>query len=152
MHPLVDEAFQLERRNLLAGLGDLKLQAALTSLNSAYDALKPNGDGTLLAVRHSFDAVENVFKEKFSVSRLGDAEIKKKLTPLIEATYSGRAKDSAKLLLESFCKYVNAAHIYRHADSEKEPTPPPMALAVLFLTQGGSFLRWLIDFRDEPSP
>lgn len=130
---------------IIAGLDQQNMVAARTSLEAAFSALRADNADTLTAVRAAFDAVENVFKTRSGEPRLGSRELEAFLRPIIEKKYSGRARNGASQLLSSFSNFVNAAHQYRHADGEAEPTPPPLELAVVFLSLSADFLRWLLD-------
>ena len=143
VHPYVDAEFQNHRLSTIAALGTENYRAALADFQRGMDGLV-RGD-TLAAVRGVFDAVEGIFKQEFSVTRLGKAEIDKNLGPLAKQYYTDRAGDAAGRLLASFGEWVNGAHQYRHADGAPEPTPPPRELAVAFITAGTAWIRWLTE-------
>lgn len=152
IHPLVDSAFERERASILMALSAVSFPAARNSLQLAFDSLKPDGTGTHDAVRHCFDAVENVFKATFPEKLLGAVEIKRWIEPIIAKKYEGRAANAGLRLVAAFKEYVNAMHQYRHADGEPAPTPPPIDLAVLLLSQGTANLRWLLGLiKDMPA-
>jgi hypothetical protein len=46
-------------------------------------------------------------------------------------------------MLASFSDWVDAAHHYRHAPGEGQPTEPPEEVWQLLMSQGGGFARWL---------
>jgi hypothetical protein len=96
------------------------------------------------AVRRSFEAVENVLKNQYNVPRLGASEIKAKLAPEVATRYSGRVVDAGNRLLASFAEWTNAAHQFRHAPGEADPSPPPADIAILMVSQAASHLRWLV--------
>lgn len=147
VHPLIDAEFERGRLATIRGLDALGLKSARASMDQAFDAIGNGDEGDLLAIKSTFDAVENVFKQAFGVARLGSKEIMSSLGPLIDKKYSGRARDAANQLCAAFGNFANAAHQYRHADASVEPTPPPPALAVAFVSLGTSFLRLLLDLR-----
>ena len=149
VHPLVDDAFDRERQSILAALGDPKYLAARQAMQLAFDSLKPDGSGTLQAVLHSFEAIENVFKQAFPEKRLGATELQRQLEPIVKSLYSGRAADAGVRLVAAFREYVNAMHQYRHADNEPEPTPPTMSMSVLLISQCTANLRWLLQMKDK---
>ncbi|WP_291733746.1 hypothetical protein [Leisingera sp. F5] len=49
---------------------------------------------------------------------------------------------SAKTL-EGFKDWINAAHFYRHEQGVEEPNQPAEEVAVLLISQGLSYTRWL---------
>ncbi len=142
IHFYVDEEFERSRSAAVSGLSSAQYRAALDAYDDSHRSLL-SGDN-LSAVRRSFDAVENVFKLAFQVSRLGASEIKSKLNPVLAVTYSGRGLDAANRLSASFAEWVNAAHQYRHAPGEADPSPPTQDLAILMVSGASSYLRWLI--------
>ena len=54
-------------------------------------------------------------------------------------------------LLESYKHWINAAHFYRHEEGGEEPSQPSEDLAILMVSQGLSFVRWLAGI-DRLSP
>ena len=142
VHYLVDAVFHAELDAGIAGL----LGARYTAAKEALDRVQPSLDveQTREAVRATFDAVENVFKILLGTSRLGASEIAKELRVATESAYDGAALNSHRLLLKGFGEWTNAAHQYRHMEGDLEAAPPPMDLAVLMISQGLSWLRWLI--------
>lgn len=145
VHPTVDREFDRTRQSIIRGLDEAALKSARVSMDAAFDAMRVEGSDTLAMVRNAFDALENHLKSKFSVARLGTKEIDKHIRPLIASKYDGRAAEAANLLVSSYAKLVDAAHQYRHADGEPEPTPPPLELAVAFVALSAAFLRLLLD-------
>jgi hypothetical protein len=55
-------------------------------------------------------------------------------------------------LAQSFADWVDAAHPYRHGQKSEEPVEPPEELAVLLVSQGASFVRWLVDLDQQLNP
>lgn len=143
VHYFVDEEFERSRSATLAGLMGAQFEGAREALEQSHKAML--SQDTLTAVRRAFDAVENVFKLRFDVSRLGASEIKSKMNPLMPHAYSGRGVDAANRLIASFSEWTNAAHQYRHAPGEADPSPPSTELAVLLISQANANLRWLLD-------
>lgn len=145
IHPTVDLELDRSRQSIIQGLDEAGLSAARVSIEAAFNALGVDGSDTVSMVRNSFDALENHMKSRFEVARLGSKEIEKHIRPLALQRYEGRAKEAASQLISSYAKLVDAAHQYRHADGEAEPTPPPMELAIAFVSLSASFLRLLLD-------
>ncbi len=143
-HPLVDQAFEVERIELISRLGQAGYAAAATAYREAMDALAPGAPDTLRAVRSVIDAVENVFKLASAEKRIGASEIKSKLPLLLPQQLDGRARDASLRMIASFAEWANASHQYRHADAQPDPTPPPLDLAVQFMSSASGWLRWLM--------
>lgn len=142
VHYRVDTAFQHNRAAALQALSGTENVSARTSYDIAQQALASHPTDTLLAVRSAFDAVENLFKRRFTTSRLGATEVKKELRDSGDA-HGSRARDSARRLNESFAEWVNACHLYRHADGEPEPSPPPRWLAIALVDSASIYIRYL---------
>lgn len=142
VHYYVDEEFERSRASVIAGMAGEQYRAAKESFEDAHIALL-EGD-TLTAVRRSFDAVENVFKMRFSEPRLGSSEIKSNLTPHLSSVYSGRVANAGARLAASFAEWTNAAHQFRHAPGEADPSPPPMDMAIFMVAEAAAYLRWLV--------
>jgi hypothetical protein len=56
---------------------------------------------------------------------------------------------AAKEMANSFAKWVAACQQYRHApgenhEGEENTAAPPLDLAIVMMSNGASFLRWLI--------
>lgn len=142
-----DEEFERSRASVISGLSGSRFVAAREAFQDAHEALLISD--TLSAVRRSFDAVENVFKLQFQVPRLGASEIKSKLGPQLAALFTGRVADAAGRLAVSFAEWTNAAHQFRHAPGEADPSPPPTDMAILMVSEAASYLRWLVSLSEE---
>jgi hypothetical protein len=138
MHYLIDQEFSRSYSSLMAGMVSPRYAGAREAIDEAFAAMAEVQPNTLLAVRRSFDAVENVFKMMFAEPRLGSSEISKKLKPALAARFSGREGDASKLQAEAMSGWVNASHQYRHAPSTAESSPPSLALATTLVSSGAS--------------
>ena len=139
-----DEEFERSRSSLIAGLGDTRFSAAKVLFEEAHAALSGAQPDTLTSVLRASAAVENVFKVITGEPRIGASELKRKLAPLLEGTYSGRDLNSARRLMDSFAEWVNAGHQFRHAPGEAAGEPPPLSLALTLLSAAAGYLRWLV--------
>lgn len=145
VHFFIDEDFERSRISTVSGLHQSRYAAALEAFEASHKSLIGQPADTLTATRRAFDAVENVFKIMFGVSRLGASEVKSKLIPLIMSTTTGRTTDAAKRLVDAFAEWINASHQYRHAPGEPDPSPPPLGLALVLISSAATYLRWLIE-------
>jgi hypothetical protein len=150
-HPLVDQAFEAERIELIQGLNNKGFKAAAEALSSAHDYLSAGHEDTLSAARSAIDAVENVFKVITAEKRIGATEIKSSIPNILPEYYDERARNAALRLIASFSEWTNAAHQYRHADGQPEPTPPPRDITIQFMSAGAGWIRWLISFNGGPT-
>ena len=149
VHRVIDPAFANVVAAAIAGLGKAKYKNALTEFEAAVLAMDDAPIDGKQAVRRVFSSAEGLFKQLFtSAPRLGAAELKQHLTAAIQARsdWDSNAKRSGAKALSSFADWADAAHFYRHEQGQAEPSQPPPHLAILLVSQGASFIRWLLDF------
>lgn len=146
VHFFLDEEFEAHRSATLQGLADSRFVSAKTAFEACHRALDATPPDARGAIRHLFDAVENVFRivVKDSAHRLGAKEIERHLRPRVDELYAGTAQNSGGRLIVSFKEWVNSAHHYRHAPATEVIEEPPLELATLAIDTGTAFLRWLI--------
>jgi len=153
VHPAVDKEFQRNRQATVAGLQAPRYANSLAAFERISDELAsqpPNGKDAWRAV---FAAVEGLFRLMFpSATQLNAGAVETNLPRLIQKLYSSDpvALRAANKLLASFKDWVDASHNYRHEPGSEEPVQPPIDLAVLAISAGTAFLRWLI-FIDQAS-
>lgn len=146
VHPYVDAQFQRIRLDAIAALRDERYAGASLSVVKAYDALHGSPIQARDAIKHMFEANESLFRLLASrAPRLGASEARTHLQPIIDRQYDSDpvAKRSMQQMLASFSDWVDAAHHYRHAPGEGQPTEPPEEVWQLLMSQGGGFARWL---------
>jgi hypothetical protein len=144
VHPAFDQEFDASRRETIAMLGKPRYAAARKFFDDAIADLKQPRD-TRDAVRKTFEAVENVSKLMCpDIERLGATEVKRHLQPIALAGTSDKERDARGRMIESLAEWMNGCQKYRHAAGQPEPTEPSLDLAILMVSQGASWLRWLI--------
>ena len=147
VHPAVDKEFQRNRQATVAGLQMPRYANSLVAFERISDELAsqpPNGKNAWRAV---FTAVEGLFRLMFpSASQLNTAAIDANLTSLVQKLYQGDAvaQRAANKQVAAFKDWVDASHNYRHEAGSEEPVQPPIDLAVLAISNGTAFLRWLM--------
>jgi len=153
VHLGVDEEFEHNRASTLRRLGAPRYEAALACFESAHAALDSDHPDGRAAVRHLFDALETVFRLMLGrkVSRLGASEIERHFKPILQEGLTGAARDAAGLMGNSLSDWINAAHQYRHAQGVETTEPMPLDLAILMVSTGAGFLRWLVDLDEHSS-
>lgn len=145
IHPLVDQAYVSDRTAVLAGLGDPRFASALVHYEAAMDRFSGADPELGPAIREVFLAAEAVFKTIFPQSpRLEVAEINKRLKSTLSSSMGENEQHAVGLCLTAFGNWVSAAHHYRHADREAEP--PSLTTAVLMISMGSVFIRWLAEY------
>jgi hypothetical protein len=153
VHPAVDKEFQRNRQSTVAGLQMARYANSLAAFARVSDelaSLPPNGKDAWRAV---FAAVEGLFRLMFpSATQLNAGAVETNLSGLLRKLYSSDpvALRAANKLLASFKDWVDASHNYRHEPGSEEPVQPPIDMAVLAISAGTAFLRWLI-FLDQSS-
>ena len=145
VHLRVDEQFEVTRAATVQRMGDPRYAAALASLEAGYkalDAVPPDGRA---AIRDIFGAAENVFKQAFGAQRLASHLIDQHLRPAVAALpWNQEAQEAGDLMCDALKNWATAAHKYRHEIGRPDPHQPPVDLAVLMLSQGTAFVRWLV--------
>lgn len=146
VHFAIDGEYARNEASAVAALQAPRYAAARSHFEAGQRALDATPPLTREAIRQTFEAAETVFKLMFTgVTQLGASEITKKLRPHLEAILAGTEKDSASMLIEAFKSWVNSAHPYRHGQGVEAPDNPGLATAVLSVSMGASFVRWLAE-------
>jgi hypothetical protein len=148
IHPAVDQEFERNRVSSLAVLSEPRYAAVLHAAEAAFkqlDALPMDGKG---AARNIFEAAESMTKILTgSGSNLDEGFVNKELRRIVDKVFAGdeQLKITANRLLSGFGKWVDAVHPFRHGHDREQPLVLPEDVAVLAVSQGASFLRWLAD-------
>jgi hypothetical protein len=147
VHPAIDKEFQRNRSATVAGLQSARYGNSLVAFERVSEELTsvpPNGKEAWRAV---FSAVEGLFRLMFPAApHLNAGAAETHLAPLIQKIYATdpAATRAATRQLASFRDWVDSSHNYRHEQGSKEPTQPPIDLAILAISNGTGFLRWLL--------
>lgn len=143
----IDESFERGTAATISALGEKRYATTLTTFEAALNALVATPPRGKDAVRGVFSAAEGLFRLIFpKAPRLGGDEISTHLRPVIEQQFADSAARGAALKsLRSFREWVDAAHFYRHEPNHAEPTEPPLQLAVLLVSAGAGWIRWLAE-------
>ncbi|MGO4509005.1 hypothetical protein AB4Z51_18500 [Bradyrhizobium sp. 2TAF36] len=155
VHPAVDREFWRNRQATVAGLQMPRYansRAAFERVSDELAADPPNGKD---AWRATFTAVEGLFRLMFpSATQLNAGAVETLLAPVVQRQYANDpvALRAATKQLASLKDWVDASHNYRHEPGSEEPVQPPIDLAVLAISNGTSFLRWLIVLDQMSSP
>lgn len=144
LHPNVDSAYRAKVESTVQGLSSRKFEAAREFIRKADEGLLPAGDKRD-AIKAAFDAVENIFKVTFTgATALNKGTVQNYLRPFLEVGNADPvARRAALKLAEALIDWADGCHNYRHAPGEAEPPPPPEQLAIMLVSQGIDFARWL---------
>lgn len=150
IHPAVDSAYQANVDAAIRSLALSKFSAARGHIERADHQLLPAGN-TREAIRAVFDAVENVFRQQFErATHINQATIQNDLRPFVDGLYADPVeRRTAAKIVNSLSDWVEACHFYRHEPGHAEPTPPSHDLAVILVSQGISYARWLADLMQK---
>lgn len=157
VHFSVDEEFERDRVSTLRAIQAPRYGSVAADFERAHKALDEVNPDLKGAVKSVFEATETLFRLVDGTPtppRLGKDQLGSNLTPIVEARYAGDAPalDTAKHAVASFQEWVIAAHVYRHGQPVETPHQPPLELAVLLLSQGAGFLRWLAEIDTARQP
>lgn len=145
VHLRVDEQFEVTRAATVQGMGAPRYAAALGSLEAGYKALDGVPPDGREAIRDVFGAAENVFKQTFGAQRLAGHLIDQCLRPAVAALpWNQEALEAGDVMCGALKNWATAAHKYRHEIGRPDPHQPPLDLAVLMVSQGTAFVRWLV--------
>ncbi len=146
VHFAVDGEFEHNQACAIAALQPARYGAARSHFEAGQRALDANPPETREAIRQTFECVETIFKLMFpDVSQLGSSEITKKLQPLLDSKPQGTERNALLRWLAGFKEWVNGAHQYRHGQGVEEPDNPSVATAVLSVSLGSTYARWLAE-------
>ena len=147
VHPAIDQEFQRNRTSTVAGLQTSRYANSLSAFGRVSEELASNPPNGKDGWRAVFAAVEGLFRLMFrSASQLNSGAVDSFLPALIQKLYGTNpvALRAANKQLASFKDWVDASHNYRHEPGSEDPVQPPIDLAILAISNGTSFLRWLI--------
>ena len=152
VHPKVDEAFEVARRSLIAGLSRDGFGAAREHLEAVDRALLQTPSDGRAAIRSIFDVVENIFKQRFpGVTHVNSTTLKSNLRSDIEAKFVSDKLEllAALKLFEGLVSWVNAVHFYRHEAGQPQPNQPSEMTTLAIVSQGYSQARWLLEITSD---
>jgi hypothetical protein len=152
VHFLIDSEFERTFASAIAGLQAGRYAGARAEFDKvglALDHIPPDGKGAIRAVFH---AAEALFCLMFPTETLlGGTTSERLLRAIVDKHLSGddAAHAAAHHVVASFKDWVLAAHNYRHAQGTPEPSDPPLSLALLMISEGAGFIRWLAELDAE---
>lgn len=147
VHFAVDGEYERNAASVVQGLGGSRYAVVREHIEAGQAALAGAEPQTREAIRQHYEAAEALFKllTANSVSRLGVAEIQKVLQPMLNSSVSGTALDATRAMAGAFANWVVSAQGYRHAQATPSTDNPPVSFAVLFISCGLAFIRWLAE-------
>lgn len=147
IHPFVDITFSSSYMELVDGLGREGFQAARESIEAAEKALLAVRFNGRLAVRSTFDAVENIYKVTFpGRTHLNKDGFRNDIKPLLESHFSSSdvERRATGKLADGLNSWIEAGHFFRHDPGQPEPAAPSQDFAIHYVSTGISIARWLL--------
>ncbi len=152
VHYSIDREFVVHRAAAISTLAAARYDKVREQFEAGYAALDtPPPDGKA-AIRANFAAVEGLFRMMFpSAINLSKSFVKQHLDPFLQRLNAGdatafHATQKASL---SFLEWIEAVHFYRHESATG--AQPPLQLAILLVSNGANWLRWLAEIDRERS-
>jgi hypothetical protein len=145
-----DQEFETNRLLTLKSLGNNEFKAVAEAFTIAFREFQTDMNKSKSALRYIFEANEILFKKvskpeyvfdqlnAANIEKLKDHLLSKVLTHLDETARKATVK-----LFESYKKWTEAIHPYRHGQDVELYDNPPIDLAILALSNGASYIRWL---------
>lgn len=144
VHFAVDDEFERNWASSIGALASSKFSAAREHFEAAHKALDAHPIRTREAIRQTFEGVETVFRLLLPDAKLlGSSEVEKRLRPMVLDRYEGNARNAASKQVGALKEWVEGAHPYRHGQGVEETDNPPLDVAVLMVSAGAGFVRWL---------
>jgi hypothetical protein len=151
VHPAVDKEFQRNLVSAIAAAQSPRYRNIGQLIESASIHLLSEPANYRQAWRAILSAVEALFGLMFPYVRMTDDEIERHLLPLVQKAYRGdaSAQAAARAMTNSFRSWVEAANAYRHQPGAVDVAAPPSDIAILAISAGATFVRWLMGLNES---
>jgi hypothetical protein len=145
VHPHIDSAFSASHASAIFALSGERYVATSASVDGIDKCLLQDPPDYIGAIRGIFSANENLFKLMYNVPRLDARSAGDKLLKDVQSIYSGHPtmQSVSTKSIDGFKQWIDAAHFYRHEQGVSEPNQPAEEVAILMVSQGLSYVRWL---------
>jgi len=146
-HPAFDKEFERSRGSVVQILNSEKFRHEADFVAKSETALLADPIDGRAAIRAVYDAAENLFKRITGKQNITNGHVRKELSPvaLLGIPEDGKSNVAVIKTLDAFEDWTAACHVYRHAPGEAETAQPTEAMAVLLVSQGYGFVRWLAE-------
>jgi hypothetical protein len=151
VHPAVDQEFQRNMVSAIAAVRSPRYQKISELIENASTHLIADPPNYKQAWRAMLSAVEGLFGLMFPYVRLTADEIERHLVPMMQNAYSGdaTAQAAARLIVTSLQSWIEASDAYRRQPGAADAPPPPADVAILSISAGASFVRWLAGLNED---
>lgn len=150
VHPKPDEAHRLIHLRTIKGLSDEDFEAARGHIAKSDECILQDPPDWENAIYQTFKAAENIFKQLTGDSQLNGPKLDKRFKPKLDAKMKeavGRDVRAANRTYDGLKAWVEAAHGYRHDAGEAAVVQPPEELALVLISEGYGFVRWMASFK-----
>lgn len=154
IHYRVDEQLERQIASTLLGLGAERFKSVRTEIDKSVEAIQQAQTDGKTAVQRIFEAAEILYRIALPQrTRMTRSNALQDMPAISDAAYASNpiARASAEDMKKSFGEWIEACHHYRHGQGQPEPNQPPIGLAVLLVSQGLGFIRWLAELTPPPS-
>lgn len=153
VHFSFDREFDAVVASAIGSLGAPRYKNARHEFEQGQSALSQSPVNGKAAIRGTFLSTECVFKLMVPKEPQLNAVAADKLAPMLQKTYAddAAALSASAKMLSSLKDWIEAAHVYRHAQASEDIAQPPLGLAVHMVSVGCSNLRWLADLDAKAS-
>lgn len=145
---LIDKEFDRNLASAISTLSSSRYSAVRAEVERILPLLSEHPSANKAAIRATFDAAETLFKLTFRAApRLATGDASKFLEPALQrmANSDAAAQSASLKMLKAFLDWIEAAHVYRHAQALEEPVEPPLGLTILLISTGVANVRWLAE-------
>lgn len=143
-----DKEFNSLKISTIRSLENKRYESVAHELSKAYENLDKGEGYRKDAMRNIFTSLEILFRllcRNENIKNLSATPVEKQFKKIVETIYSsGTNNVIAKLKLQEFKFWVNAAHEYRHGQPIEDLDEPSLELTLLVLSSGAGFIRWLV--------
>lgn len=149
VHYVVDEEFARNTELAISGLGAPRYVGAKHALEAGLSTLSQSSPSGKALIRGTFEAVESAFLVTIAdpqINRLSEAVLVSRLRPKLLERYQQipGAEDKVDRIIDTFGKWIKAAHPYRHGATFEEVHEAPLDEAIALSSIGMAFIRYLI--------
>lgn len=152
VHFHVDSAFEGTLAASIAALDGPRYANALHRFEQAMGSMDATPPDLKTSIWSTFAAAEGLFKVMFKeATRLTASDAERYLGPVVGRIYKEdiTAVRAGQKMLASLKDWIDACHFYRHEQGIEEPVQPPISAAILMISQGAGFIRWLAELDRE---
>lgn len=152
-HPAFDEEFERSRSSIVRILNGERFRHEADFIALSETALLANPLDGRAAIRAVYDAAENLFKRITGKQNITNGHVRQELAAvaLQSIPQDGKSNVAVNIMLNAFEDWAAACHVYRHAPGEAETAQPTEAIAILMVSQGYGFVRWLAELSASQS-